>query len=242
LVISPHAVLTDRSAAWLWGVDVMGGADLDVPAPLEVYVLRGHSRVRRPEASGGRRDLAPSDITTVSGMRVTTPLRTSLDLGCRLTRLSAMAAMDALARTHGVSPALLSSELPRFRRRRGVVQLRTLVPLVDAAIESTGESFTKLVIHDAGLPLPQPQFWVRTPDHRSFRLDFAYPRLKICIEYDGQQFHSDEGDVAADNRRRDWLRRDGWIVIVVHKASFTPAAREAWTTDLRSAIAERTAG
>ena len=50
--------------------------------------------------------------------------------------------------------------LPRFRRRRGVVQLRELLELVDARIESARESWTWLEIHDAGLPLPEPQVWI----------------------------------------------------------------------------------
>ena len=241
LVISPHAVLTDRSAAWLWGVDVMRPFEMDVPPPLEVFVLRGHSRVRRREAAGGRRDLKPADITEVAGVRVTTPLRTSLDLGCRLNGYAAMAAMDSFARIHDVGRAQLAAELPRYRRRRGVVQLRALVPLVDPMVESPGESFTKLAIYEAGLPMPRSQHWVQGPHGESFRLDFAYPHSKVCVEYDGEQFHTSQHDVTSDMRRREWLRRDGWIVIVVDKRSFTREAQDAWTSELRASLARRAA-
>jgi hypothetical protein len=238
-VVNDRAVLTDRTAAWLWGVDVLRPADLDVRPPLELFVLRGTTRVRRDEARGGVRDLSPADVTVIEGVSVTTPLRTSLDLGCRLPRYEALAAMDTFSREHGVDARLLASQLPRFRRRRGVVQLRALVPLVDARAESGGESFTRLAIHEAGLPLPQPQYWVYG-DEASYRLDLAYPRLKICVEYDGQEFHTTPADRAYDARRRDWLRLQGWIVIVVTRSSFTSAARDAWTRDLRHAIDERT--
>ena len=43
----------------------------------------------------------------------------------------------------------------------------------------------------------------------------AYTRLKIAIEYDGEEFHTDDVDREHDERRRDALRRKGWIVIVV---------------------------
>jgi hypothetical protein len=122
-----------------------------------------------------------------------------------------------------------------------VVQLRCLVPLVDSTVESAGESFTKLAIHEAGLPRPEPQHWVHVRHHKSFRLDFAYPHLKICVEYDGERFHSTDADIESDQMRRDWLRRNGWIVIVVDKASFTAQALDEWTSELRSAIAQRTA-
>lgn len=72
----------------------------------------------------------------MAGVRVTTPLRTALDLGCLLRAREAIAALDAFARLHGIPTALLTAELPRFKRRRGVRQLRTLVPLVDGRAES----------------------------------------------------------------------------------------------------------
>jgi hypothetical protein len=239
LVVSKSAVVTDRSAAWLWGVDALRPVDLDVPPPLEIFVLRGDTRVRRGEVGGGVRDLSAADITVVEGVSVTTPVRTSLDLGCRLPRYEALAAMDALSRSHHVGPQLLASQLPRFRRRRGVIQLRSLVGLVDARAESSGESFARLAILDAGLPPPQPQFWV-VEGETSFRLDLAYPRLKVCVEYDGQDFHSTAEHRAHDARRRNWLGLRGWIVIVVTKDSFSSVARDAWISNLRRAIEERT--
>ncbi len=241
LVVTEGAVLTDRSAAWLWGVDAMRPADLDVQPPLELFVVRGVTRVRRREIAGGVRDLASVDVTSIEGVRVTTPLRTSLDLGSRLSRYEALAVMDAFAREHHVTAGILAGQLYRFRRRRGVVQLRELVALVDPRLESHGESFTRLAIHDAGLPMPRPQYWVRVDGATSYRLDFAYPRLKICVEYDGQEFHTSVRDRSADEDRRKWLRRHGWIVIVVTKDSFASDARDTWTRELCRAIEQRSA-
>ncbi|MXI40516.1 hypothetical protein GRW07_24960, partial [Escherichia coli] len=117
--------------------------------PLEVFVLRGRKRVQRSEARGGARDLLPEDVVEVEGVLVTTPLRTALDLSCRLRRYEALAALDAFARQHGLTPRELALELARrYRRRRGVVQARELVALVTSLAESAGESFTRLAIHD----------------------------------------------------------------------------------------------
>lgn len=239
LVLAPHAVVVDRSAAWLWGVDALRLSEVPEPPELEVFVLRGRKRVTRPEVVGGVRDLRPSDIVTVAGVRVTTPLRTCLDLGCRLSRYEALAAMDALARIHGLTVPMLAAELPRFRRRRGVVQARVLIPLVDARAESSGESFTRLAIHQAGLPAPKPQHWVVEDGRRVFRLDLAYPEVRVCVEYDGVEFHSSPEDRAADDRRREWLEDRGWTVIVVAKDSFRGGALDEWLHDLRDAIAQR---
>lgn len=233
LVVSPHTVICDRTAAWVLGVDVFRYAELDVMAPLENYVIRGHRATERPECDGGTRDLQPRDWMIIGGVRVTTPLRTALDLGCKLSRREAMAAMDALMRAHDFTIPDLVRELPRYFRRRGVVQLRQLVPLVNGLAESSGESWTRLEIADHGLPMPVAQHWVNVDGVPTYRLDLAYPRARIAIEYDGQLFHSELEDQERDRVRREWLREHGWRVIVVDRFSFTDDAITAWIGELR---------
>ena len=241
LVLPKHAVLVDRTAAWVWGVDTLRHWELDLLPRLEVFVLRGHKRVTRSEAGGGTRDLADRDLAEVGGVLVTTPLRTALDLCCRLPRYGALAAADALAREYSLKSHQMQRELVRFRRRRGVVQARALVQLVDPRAESPGESFTRLAIVEAGLPVPEAQHWVEVDGVRRYRLDLAYPRLRICIEYDGEEFHSTPERRAADERRRAWLRGQGWHVIVVKKGAFRGPEFDDWLRELRRVFAERTA-
>jgi hypothetical protein len=175
----------------------------------------------------------------IGGIRVTTPRRTALDLGCKLSRRDALAVMDALVRLHGISRADLVRELPRYFRRRGSVQLRQLVPLVDGRSESTGESWTRLEIHDRSLPVPVPQHWVHVAGVPTYRLDLAYPHARIAVEYDGEEFHSRPEDRLADEERRAWLREHGWVVIVLTKDSFTEEAIIGWIGELRRALALR---
>jgi hypothetical protein len=236
LVISPFAVACDRTAAWLHGVDVMDYRELDLLPPLETFVLRGHRRTNRPECRGGSRDLKPEDLCVVNGVHATTPLRTALDLGCSLSRRRALAALDAFMRMHGITHADMRRLLPRYFRRRGVVQLRQLVPIADGRAESAGESWTRLEILDACLPAPEPQYWVHVDGRPTFRLDLAYPRARVAVEYDGREFHEGDDRREADRRRRRWLRDHGWTVIVVDKDSFTPEALEAWLRELKHAL------
>ncbi len=236
LVISPFAVACDRTAAWLLGVDVLGYRELDVLPPLETYVLRGHRRTDRAECAGGSRDLKPEDICVVNGIRVTTPLRTALDLGCKLSRREALAALDAFMRAFGITHTELRRLLLRYFRRRGVVQLRQLIALADPRAESPGESWTRLEITDAGLPAPQLQYWVHVNGRPTYRLDLAYPHARVAVEYDGREYHEGDEQARADERRRDWLRRNGWTVIVVDKDSFTPEAVAGWVGELKRAL------
>jgi hypothetical protein len=238
LVISAHALVCDRTAAWIWGVDCFQYRELDVVPPLELRTLRGHRASARSNIRGGQRDLLTVDWVLVAGIRVTTPLRTALDLGCSLGRRDALAAMDALARAHGFTSQDLVRALPRYRRRRGVVQLRELAQVVDPRAESPRESWVRLEIHDHGLPRPEVNWWVVVDGVPRYRIDLAYPRAKLAIEYNGEENHTSLEDRQADAARREWLERHGWIVIVLDKNSFTEAAIAEWIGQIRDALAQ----
>ena len=235
-VLRPHEVLCDRTAAWIWGVDAYSWSDLDQP-PIETAARIGRNSCKRQAVSGHTRDLADRDVTVVGGVPVTTPLRTALDLGCILERRDALAALDALRRLHGIELGELSAAATRFRGRRGVVQLRELVPLSDPRAESQRESWTRLAIVDAGLPSPEPQVWIEVDGVPVYRLDLAYRRRRVAVEYDGWDAHErNEQQRRHDEERRAWLRAHGWIVIVVRKGDFTGEALARWLGEVREAL------
>ncbi|MFC7496874.1 MULTISPECIES: DUF559 domain-containing protein [unclassified Nocardioides] len=234
LVLKPHHVVTDRTAAWLHGVDAHVYAEHDSAPPIETCALRWHAPTKVSGVDGRTRDLRPPDVMTLHGVCVTTPLRTALDLGCCLKRREAFAAMVMLARLHDFTAHELERELGRYRRRRGVIQLRGLAGLVDPRMESQREAWVYLDIADSGLPLPEPQAWIEIDGVPTYRLDFAYGRARVVVEYDGEEAHA--GREAEDEERRDWLRRHGWTVIVVRKGDFTDARRNRWLRDLRAAL------
>jgi hypothetical protein len=237
LVIAPGSVLRDRTAAWVHGIDVLTYAEHDLLPPIEACVPRFHAPSDRCGVDGGTRDLSTGDVMTIRGVRVTTPLRTALDLGCHLRRRDALAALDQLMRCHDLSREQLRREAVRFFRRRGVVQLRRLIPLADPRAESPRESWTRLEIIDAGLPCPQPQYWIEVDGVPTYRLDLAYPRLRVAVEYDGDEFHQrTEEQKRHDAERRAWLEQRGWTVIVVRNGDFTGAGLERWLSELRAAL------
>jgi hypothetical protein len=227
LVVHPDAVVTDLSAAWLHGARVNPAGDY-LP-PVSVFQLPENTRVRTRVTTGGVRTLEPEDIERINGLRVTTPLRTALDLGRLLKRDRALAAMDGLLRLRRFGRSELRAQLPRFRGYRGVVQLRCLVPICDPRAESPRESILRLRWLDARLPAPQPQHVV--VDDNGFpvyRLDLADPAVRYAAEYDGQEFHFTREQRTNDARRRDWLRRRGWIIDVFDQddlASLTVGSR-----------------
>ncbi|WP_167880464.1 DUF559 domain-containing protein [Nocardioides guangzhouensis] len=239
LVLADHMVLADRTAAWLHGVDHYRLDDLSGVPSLDVVSVGGPNATRRRGARGGKRDLDPSDICQIAGVRATTPARTAADLACLFGRREAVAVLDAFMRTCHVTRDELDLLVTRFAGRRGVTQLRNLVPIATPLAESTGESWTRTDIIDAGLPAPTPQCSIRVNGVEKFRLDLAYPQWKVAIEYDGADHHTSPDDRAHDAARRDWLRRHGWIVIVVTKEDFRTEASGSWLHELRAALDER---
>lgn len=236
-VVAEHHVVVDRTAAWLHGTGTHAFGELTSTPPVETCALRGKQPTRARVARGRSRDLAPYDVMRVGGVRVTTPLRTALDCGCNLRRREAMAALNSLARAHGFTAADLKAELRRFRRRRGVIQLRELAQYLEPRVESERESWVLLAIRDAGLPLPEPQFWIHRDGVPTFRLDFAYPHLRVCVEYDGVEAHDRTPEQREDDAtRRRWLREHHWTVIVLKEGDFTGDRLDAWLRDLYSAL------
>lgn len=163
LVIGPHQVVVGATAAWLHGIEVLRH-DPEAPVPVEV---RGRRRPRR-----GERPLpyADRDLTSVGGVRCTTPLRTALDLGRELPPEGALVALDALLALGAFSHTALMAELPRFTRQRGAGQLRELAAVADARAADATESVLRLRWLGARLPTPTPGLTVPRPGGGAVRL------------------------------------------------------------------------
>jgi hypothetical protein len=238
-VLPEHAVVCDHTAAWLLGVDCQPPAALDAPLDLDVVSVGGHDRTTRAGLHGGKRDLRGHEIWTVGGVRVTSPLRTACDLACRRGRRQALAVLDAFMRHCGLTHSDFRGMLARYRGRRGCTQLRELIAYADGRSESPRESWVRMDIIDSGLPVPQLQIWVSVPRLGRRRLDLGYRGRKVAIEHEGEEHHSSPEDVAADEVRRDALRRLGWYVIVVRAEDLEGERLDGWLRELRDVLAAR---
>ena len=140
LVQGPGSVAVGRTAAWVHGVEV---GDFDAAGRVPLEVVPGH---RVPAA----------DRLELEGARVTTPLRTALDLGRRAPAPLALAAMDRMLRTGDLGHVALLAGLAGAGSTPGVVQLRRLAVQVDDRAASAAESVLRLGWHEARLPTAVP--------------------------------------------------------------------------------------
>lgn len=227
-ILPPNAVVTDESAGWVHMVDVDPPSARWVAPPVTVFRTGGATRVRKAGTSGGQRGLLDRDIEVINGVRVTSALRTACDLGRLRSRDRAFAAMEALVHSGKVDALDLRNEVERFRRMRGVVQLRELAPLVNGLADSPAESIVRLRCWDHGIPPLTPQVKVvRQRTGEVAYLDLADERLRFAVEFDGREWHEDPDAMSRDRRRRDWLvNEEGWFIVVLEGSDVYGVPRE----------------
>jgi len=218
LVVPPRSVVTDETAAWLHGVDLLdhrGGLP-----PLSFVRIHGDTRLRRSGVRSGTRMFVAKDLMRCGGVLLTTPLRTALDLGRRPGPARALGALDGLLRTGTLTTNDILRELPRFKGFRGVVQLRAITPMTDPRAESPAESRLRYAwVTSQALPRPDVQIEIPNPySSRPWRVDLGVEVLKYGLEYDGERFHSSEEQRRRDNLKRSYLRDElGWTIDVLTK-------------------------
>ncbi len=178
LVVPPDCVVTDRTAAWLWGAPMVLAPGDHLQAPrVSVFAPPGR-RLRNDLSRSGERMFSTEDVVARDGVLVTTPLRTACDVLRLLHRDQAIAVSDMLASVGAFEVERLSSELVRFKGYRGVIQARALAPLIDAGSGSPGESILRMRWYDAGLPRPTSQVEVAAPGG-SYFVDLGLPRGEV---------------------------------------------------------------
>ncbi|OBK87667.1 hypothetical protein [Mycolicibacter sinensis] len=160
--------------------------------------------------------LAGEEITTVAGIPVTTPARTAYDLGRHLPRVHAVARLDALARATPFSAEDVLLIAKHHNGARGLRKLRAALPLVDPGAASLRESWLRLRLIDAGVPVPTTQIPVIERGYWPFAwLDMGWEDYKVSAEYDGDHHQKDRQQYVKDHKRQRRLERLGWINIRV---------------------------
>ncbi|MFG6403983.1 endonuclease domain-containing protein [Microbacterium sp. P04] len=246
--LTGHQFYSHVTSAVIWGFWLP--AALVRPDVLDTAVF---SPRRNPRGAGIRgHEIAPSLATRTihasSGLPTASPASTWAMLGAVLSHpYDLIAAGDAAVRTpqHPADPPPLTSiaqlaAASGAGRRVGIGALREALARVRTGSSSRPETWTRLTLADAGLPEPELAWPVYDRDGIFIgRVDLAYPRWKIAIEYEGAQHLLDAGQWRRDIERYERLTAEGWLVIRVTKEELftTPASLVA---RVRRAIARAT--
>jgi hypothetical protein len=245
LVVPAGAVITDRTAAWLHGVDVLLPGEHEEVPPLQVFDRKRGGRMRRPGTASGQRMMPDSDVVMIDGVQVTTPLRTALDLGRNRNAERGFAQSEAMVRA-GVDREDVAKAVDRFRGYRWVRQLRSFVGLLDPRPQSIPESILRFRWHRICAPYPEPQRPVTGPEHQVWALDVGVDELFFAVEYDGREFHDSDHAKAHDADRREWIEENTpWTIKVVRQENlFGPTADfdvslPRWLREARGSLGQR---
>jgi hypothetical protein len=213
LVVPPDAIVVERHAGWLLGADMLLLPNEHLHArPVTMDLPLGRGRLRNKLVDGGQRFLLPRDVTEIHGLRVTTPLRTALDLGRHRWPEPAITALDALHRLGAFTLEELVQEVDRFKGMRWVTTLRMVAPHTDGRSQSGGESVIRWRWMQLPVPAPVPQVEVRSGARQAF-VDVGNAELRAGVEYDGEEWHCRPTDREHDALRRHWLDRDeDWVI------------------------------
>ncbi len=209
----PHGVLSHASAT------VVKGLPLGIvePEPVKPHVTTplGCSTADRRGLINHVELLPAWQITTSRLGPVTTAARTFLDRSAEQSLEDLVALGDAALNRKLATKDDLETVLEWGAGRRGVVNARRALRLLDGRAESAMESRARLILVLAGLEWPEVNTDVHDADGEWLaRGDLVYRKARLIIEYDGR-IHLSEARRRADLRRRNLLTAEGWTVLYV---------------------------
>ena len=226
LSLMPDAVASFTTAAKIWGFPL----PLAHEQELAIHVTRPSSTPGsvRPGIVCHRMRLAEADSTSVAGVRVTSRLRTWLDLASVVSLHELVAIGDYLVCAHPAdfprprAPFLTLDRMLTYleaqRRVRGLPAARRALALVRVGSDSVPETELRLAIIEAGLPEPTLNYAIRDVTGRAVAWpDQAFVDLRLSLQYDGE--HLPRADPQASENWRNRIVADvGWGLLLVYAA------------------------
>ncbi len=219
----PDVLLTGPTAARLHGCSTAEPVPVHITAPYGHWIrsrrgLKVHSGIA-----------LSADRETVASLPVLCLDRVLTDLLCRARPPDALAVLDealSLAGSGGREQlrARVGERLRHRRDPRGTRCAGRILELATGRAESPAESWLLWLVVDLGFPPPQVNWSLTGVDGREvYRLDLAWPELRITAEYDGHSAHAARS--VEDDARAEDLRRRGWIVVRVRVADLQAPTR-----------------
>jgi predicted transcriptional regulator of viral defense system len=198
LAFNDCAVLSHRSAAWLWGLFPSCREEVDV-------TLAGKSRRKRIRV---HRVMAISDrdIKTLERIRATSLPRTLLDIASSEPKRELERAVDRAKRRNLLDLGAIDELLQRRGRVPGASQLREALSLYRKPVFDRARS--ELLFVDAlekeGVTLPVLNMWVD-----EWEIDAYWESERFAVEVDGWETHGSREAFENDRLRQEEMKLVG---------------------------------
>jgi very-short-patch-repair endonuclease len=198
------AVLARQTAASLWGFGE------DESALIEVTVVgRGAEPVRGVRMRQTAR-MHPRDVRWRSGIPVTSPARTLVDLAGAVDGFELEAAFARVIGLNLARPNQIADTLQRAGAIKGAKRLRALLEHPDRPADTRSAYERRLLQLIAAAELPRP--FANAPVEGQ-TVDLFWPDRKLIVEFDGFEFHHDRATFESDRLRDQRLVAAGYRVI-----------------------------
>jgi very-short-patch-repair endonuclease len=232
-VAAPGRVASHETAALALGLPLL---DTDRAASGPTRLTRQAAARERSRTASDRRIHLGSlplhhMVTLPSGLVVTTPARTALDVAADQSLPIGLMIVDAAARLafvdlagsldrrhydnerfRAASGVALSEAVAHVRAPGAARRLLELLALVDVRRESPLESFSCGHMYLAAVPMPQLQVRVRTAAG-TYPVDFRWEKYRVIGEADGEGKYRDPGEFIREKEREGHLRDAGNDVV-----------------------------
>lgn len=233
-LLRPDAIASHGTAALAWGLDLDDPAARAAAPP---SFIQPSGPTARSKATGrirvAVRDLpAAQRVAHPCGLHVTTPARAAVDVAAGLRLPEALIALDCAARlalhelvgsrrvrdhyqsqrSLGAATRPLREAAEHAATHKTRSSLGSSVPLADPRRESALESYSYGEMVLAGLPLPELQVRITTPNGDVYP-DFLWAGRMVIGEADGALKYDERGALLAEKRRQESLEQLGFRVV-----------------------------
>ncbi|WP_143466087.1 hypothetical protein [Leifsonia sp. NCR5] len=175
---------------------------------------------RPPRLTGVRshsRPLSAGETCRVRGLPVTSAARTWADLAATASIRELVVLGDAVL--GGRAPLACHDDLRAAvppAGARGASRARAAVELLDGRAESPPESLLRLILAEAGLPAPDVNVDLHTPDGRFLaRPELRFAPYRTIVEYEGDHHRIEPRQWRRDLTRTTALQQQGELVLRV---------------------------
>ncbi|KXO98984.1 DUF559 domain-containing protein [Tsukamurella pseudospumae] len=190
--------VADRETALFWhGMTDESPSTIGVTVPVARRLRATHGYAIRTR----RRALDRADVVDVDGVAVTSKALSVLEM-------ADAKVMDRALQQGDVTLEELSEALERNAHAKGISAARAIFDIASGDTESEAERIFLALLHLHGIT-----GWTMQLTFRGWRVDIAFPDIRLAVEINGWAFHRSRARWQSDQDKANALTVAGWSVL-----------------------------